>query len=182
MQDQTAATRVFGHSYGGLIALETAKRTRAFTHVAVYEPAISLGGSIPTAWMPGYRQMLNDGDTRGAFAYFVKHSGHAPAATVKMPLWYLRTVMRFVVRKRQWQRMEPLLHANLVEHEQVLRLDDTLPSYAPITAPVLLLGGANSPPFSTQPLYELHRILSDSRVNVLDGLGHNAPDENALNR
>jgi pimeloyl-ACP methyl ester carboxylesterase len=35
VQAQTAATIVFGHSYGGLIALEAARRSRVFSDVVV---------------------------------------------------------------------------------------------------------------------------------------------------
>ena len=47
MQAETGADRVFGHSYGGLVALQTARRTAAFRQIAVYEPAVVLDGSPP---------------------------------------------------------------------------------------------------------------------------------------
>jgi len=58
----TGATRVFGHSYGGLIALQAALRQPSLERVAVYEPGISVGGSIPLDWMPSYRRRLAVGD------------------------------------------------------------------------------------------------------------------------
>ena len=42
MQAKTGAERVFGHSYGGFVALQTARRAAVFRHVAVYEPAVVL--------------------------------------------------------------------------------------------------------------------------------------------
>jgi len=179
LQAHTGATRIFGHSYGGLVVLETAKRSPEFTNIAVYEPGVSIDNSIPTAWIPRYRQMLSAGDTRGAFAYFVQNSGHPPTFVEKMPLWYLKAVMRLVIRKAQWQRMEPLLHANIIEHEQEIRFDNTVTSYGTITARVLLIGGSKSPSFITQPLHRLDDVLADSTVEILAGLDHNAPDERA---
>ena len=55
VQEQTHATIVFGHSYGGLIALQAASRAQAFSDVLAYEPGVSVGGSIPLAWMTPYR-------------------------------------------------------------------------------------------------------------------------------
>jgi pimeloyl-ACP methyl ester carboxylesterase len=180
VQAATGARDVFGHSFGGLVTLEAARRAPVFTRIAVYEPGVSIGASIPTDWMPRYRQLLDAGDARGAFAHFLRASGHAPRPVRALPLWYLRTVLRLVIRKTQWQRMEPLLQANLAEHEQVIALDDTVASYAAITANVLLLGGGNSPAFTSRiPLEALHRAIPSSSVGIIDRLDHNAPDDRA---
>jgi pimeloyl-ACP methyl ester carboxylesterase len=101
---------VFGHSYSGLVALETSVRSDTFEAMVLYEPGVSVGGSIPTAWMAPYRALLEQGDARGAFACFVQAFGAGPVA--KLPLWYLRAVLRGGIRKRRWvQRYEPLLAA-----------------------------------------------------------------------
>jgi pimeloyl-ACP methyl ester carboxylesterase len=52
VQAHTGATAVFGHSYGGLVALEAATRSAGFTDVVVYEPGVSVAGSIPLGWLP----------------------------------------------------------------------------------------------------------------------------------
>jgi pimeloyl-ACP methyl ester carboxylesterase len=181
VQAATGATAVFGHSFGGLVALETARRTAVFSQVAVYEPGVSVDGSLPVGWMPRYRELLAAGDTRGAFASMVRQSGFAPSALAKLPLWYVRLILRLVIRRRQWQEMEPLLEANLAENEQVARLDEgTVERYSSITARVLLLGGRKSPPFITTELFDrLQRTIPDSVAEILDGLDHTAPDEKA---
>src|SRR5947208_3199986 len=40
VQARTGAAIVFGHSYGGLIALEAARRSTVFSDVVVYEPGV----------------------------------------------------------------------------------------------------------------------------------------------
>jgi len=147
-------------------------------HVALYEPGVSIRGSIPTGWIDPYRRLLEAGDRRGAFAWFVRGSGHAPRLVERMPLGYLKLVLRLAIRPAQWQRMEPLLEANLREHEEVRRLDDSAASYAAVAAPVLLLGGRKSPTAAAQ-LAALEAVLPNSMVQLLDGLDHNAPDEKA---
>jgi pimeloyl-ACP methyl ester carboxylesterase len=181
VQAATGATAVFGHSYGGLIALETARRTAVFPQVAVYEPGVSVDGSLRVGWMPRYRELLAAGDTRGAFASMVRQSGFAPSPIARMPLRYVRLILRLVISQRRWRQMEPLLEANLAEHEQVTRLDDgTVDRYASITAKVLLLGGRKSPPFIMTDLFDvLSRTIPDSAVEIIDGLDHTAPDEKA---
>lgn len=182
VQRRTGATRVFGHSYGGLVALETAKLVSSFTDVAVYEPGVSVGHSIPTSWMGRYEQLLDKGDTRGAFAYFVQQAGHVPAVARHAPLLYWRAVLRIAIRSARWRRMEPLLIANLAEHAQVAALDSTVGSYAEIGAHVLLLGGSRSPLWAIEPLHAIAQTVEDARVELLGGLGHNAPDEQAPGR
>ena len=45
VQEATGAAVLFEHSYGGLVALETARRSTAFEKIAVYEPGVSIHGS-----------------------------------------------------------------------------------------------------------------------------------------
>ena len=180
VQAATGARSVFGHSYGGLVVLRAAARTDVFDRIAVYEPGVSLGGSIRTDWLPRYQQYLDHSDTRGAFAYFVQQSGHAPKAVTHLPLWYLRCVMRLVVRGEQWERFEPLLPANLLEHQEVAACDGAVDEYAAIQARVLLLAGSRSPSSSGRQLVDaLRNLIPCATTSVLDGLDHNAPDEKA---
>lgn len=179
LQAATGAASVFGHSYGGLVALETAARADVFETMALYEPGVSIGGSIPTAWMARYRQLLAQDDTRGAFACFVQ--AFAPGPVTKLPRWYLRAVLRCLIRKQRWdERYEPLLETNLSEHEQVAACDDHIAAYEAITARLLLLGGSHSPSFMTaQPMTLLQQTIKAATVDIIDGLDHLAPDEKA---
>lgn len=181
VQAATGATAVFGHSYGGLIALETARRTPVFSHLAVYEPGVSVNGSIPVGWMPQYREFLADGDTRSAFAALVRGSGFAPTPLAKMPLRYVRLILRLAISGDQWQQVEPLLEANLAENRELVRIDDgTLERYSAVTALVGLLGGRKSPTFMTTELFDgLRRAIPNSTAEIIDGLDHTAPDEKA---
>jgi pimeloyl-ACP methyl ester carboxylesterase len=58
LQAETGAGYLVGHSYGGLVALELARNNKAFRKIAVYEPGVSIDGSMPTAWMPGYAKKI----------------------------------------------------------------------------------------------------------------------------
>jgi pimeloyl-ACP methyl ester carboxylesterase len=177
----TEATALFGHSYGGLVALETARRPGVFSDVAVYEPGVSVAGSIAVEWVPRYRELLAAGDTRGAFAAMIRQSGRSPRPIAAMPLWYLRILLPLVIGRHRWERMESLLEANLAEHEQIARLDDeTVDRYSAIDARVLLLGGGNSPaPLTTELFDALERTIPIAAAEIIDGLDHFGPDEKA---
>jgi len=180
IQSKTGARAVFGHSYGGLICLETARRSTAFDQLAVYEPGVSVDGCISGVWLPRFRDFLRTGDTRSAFAWMVKGAGFAPAAIAKLPLWCVRILLRLAIPKRRWREMEPLLPAQALEHEQVVRLNGAADRYSSVHSQVLLLGGARSPAAITRrPLDRLHAVLPQSTLEILDRLGHEAPSEQA---
>ena len=175
----TGATWVLGHSFGGLVALEAARRQPSFDRVVVYEPGVAIGGQLDFTWFERYEKLLARGDRRGAFAWMVKHAGFAPRPLTVMPLWYVKTVLRLVVRSTRWAAMEPLLEANLVEHRIEAALDAPgAERFSTITATTVLLGGADSPPFiSRQLLARLADVIADTTVAILPGLGHLAPQD-----
>lgn len=175
----TGSAMVFGHSFGGLVALETARRNPCFDEVFVYEPGIPIRGQLRAGWLADYQRRLDRGDRRGAFATMVKGAGFAPPALAIMPVWYVRTVLRIAIRGPKWASMDRLLEANLVEHRLQAGLDAPNPDrFSTIRSRVTLLGGAKSPSSISGPLlYELADAIPSSEVEVLSGLGHLAPQE-----
>jgi pimeloyl-ACP methyl ester carboxylesterase len=173
----TGAKAVFGHSFGGLVALEAARRQPVFDQLFIYEPGVPLRGQFRFEWLDGYQQRLETGDRRGAFAWMVKHNGFAPRPLGVMPLSYVRAVLALVIRARQWASLNPLLEANLVEHRIEAALDaPSAERFSVITARVLLIGGTKSPTvISHQLLTELAEVIPDASVAILPGLDHLAP-------
>jgi pimeloyl-ACP methyl ester carboxylesterase len=174
----TGATRVFGHSFGGLVALEAARRQPAIAELALYEPGVSAGGSIPTGWLESYAQRLAAGDRRGAFALFVRGSGGAPAAVTRMPLAYLKLVLRLALRGDEWRRTDALQEASLREHREIQRLDGALDRYAGVGARILVLAGGRSSAHATAGARQL-RTVGSVEFDTLPGLTHLAPDRDA---
>jgi pimeloyl-ACP methyl ester carboxylesterase len=181
VQAHTEAGIVFGHSYGGLIALEAARRSNVFSDVVVYEPGVSVAGSVPLAWMGLYRERLAAGDRRGAFAAMVRGAGGAPPALQRMSLWYVKAILRLFIRPRAWQRIDPLLESGLREHEQVAARDEPdLRRYQSVAARVTLLGGARSRPHCTTTAFDqLTAVISTCTTELIPGLDHTAPDDTA---
>src|SRR5690348_10915226 len=70
LQQKTGASLLVGHSFGGLVALEVARNNPSLTKVAVYEPGVSIDGSIPMNWIPGYKKKLVEKNYLDAFVEF----------------------------------------------------------------------------------------------------------------
>jgi pimeloyl-ACP methyl ester carboxylesterase len=175
----TGSTAAFGHSFGGLVVLETARRRPMFDELFVYEPGIPLRGQLTAGWLDRYELLLEHGDRRGAFAWMVKNAGFAPGPIGSMPMSWVRFLLRLGIRGRKWATINELLEANLVEHRLQAALDaPSAERFSSIAARVVLLGGAESPGHISGPLlHELAEVIPRSTVAVLLGLGHPAPQD-----
>lgn len=175
----TQARGAFGHSFGGLVVLETARHHPIFDELYLYEPGVSIAGSLESGWLDGYERLLRRGARRGAFAWMVKNAGFAPRLLAAMPLWYVEGILRLAIRGSRWQAMESLLEANLTEHRIAAALDaSNAVRFSTITAHSHLLGGAKSPDaLSRGLLAQLAEAIPQADVAILPGLGHLAPED-----
>ncbi|MEU4537470.1 alpha/beta hydrolase [Streptosporangium sp. NPDC023825] len=175
VQAETGARLAFGHSYGALVILETARSFQLFDRIAVYEPGVPVA-PVPTGWMAPYRERLAADDPYGAFVHFIQGSGGAPAFMTKMPYWYLRMAMRVGFRGPSWQRMRPLLGACLAEHEQLAAQQGRLAEFAAVTASVLLLCGNRTARASRAEFDAIRDTLPNATLETLNGLNHFGPE------
>jgi pimeloyl-ACP methyl ester carboxylesterase len=175
----TGSTAVFGHSFGGLVTLETVRQSPIFDEVFVYEPGVPLRGQLSPDWLDDYQRRLEQGDRRGAFARMVKGAGAAPAPIAAMPLGWVKVALLIGIRGEKWAAMDRLLEANLVEHRIQAALDSpNVERYSTITAHTTLLGGAKSLSSLGGPLlYEIATAIPNSQVEILSGHGHLAPQD-----
>lgn len=175
----TGSRVAFGHSFGGLVVLETARRAGAFDELFLYEPGVPLRGQLTPRWLDGYGKLLDRGDRRGAFALMVQGAGFAPRLLAVMPLGFLRLALRLGIRGSAWNHMDHLLEANLVEHRVQAALDaPDVDRFASISARAVLMVGAKSPSSVGGSLgAELANAIPDATVETLPGLGHLAPVE-----
>jgi pimeloyl-ACP methyl ester carboxylesterase len=85
LQQKSGACFLVGHSFGGLVALEVARHNPSLTKIAVYEPGVSIDGSIPMDWMPGFEKKLAEKKYLDAFVEFSLSLG--PRRARKIPPW-----------------------------------------------------------------------------------------------
>ena len=168
----TNATFLFGHSFGGFVVLETARRDERIQKLAVYEPGMSIDGSINIDWTTSCREELNQGKDSDAFITFVR--GVNPA-TSRIPRWLLRIILRFMMKPDELQQKYSLLPTTIPEHAELARLDNTYHHYNEITAKVLLMVGKDvqvgSPGWPSTKLLPVLRDASYSSFPKFDHLG-----------
>jgi pimeloyl-ACP methyl ester carboxylesterase len=176
LRDATGARYLVGHSYGGLVALEAARNNAALTKIAVYEPGVSVDGRISMAWVPRYRQRLAERKYLDAFAEFAIATG--PQRAHKTPRWMMRLVLLLMMRAERRQRLYRLLPANLLEHQEVARLDDTYHNYREVSAPTLLMfGGRSGLTWVASAIDRLAQVLAASEPRKFPKLDHFGPDQ-----
>jgi hypothetical protein len=126
-------------------------------------------------WIPRYRRFLAQGRPFDAFATFIIGTG--PAAARRNPRWLMSAVLRLVFRGERRAKIFKLLDANLREHEEVGRLDDSYPNYREVSADVLLMAGGRNTLPSVAPAFDrLTGVLPSVRVHTFGKLDHFGPD------
>ncbi len=155
------AAGVFGHSSGAAVALEAAAAGVAVGRLAVYEPPYGSGAD------PGHdalhatlTELVAAGRPAAAVWHFLGAAGLPPAmldAIVADP----RTVR----------------NGRALPHETAVVGGDGVPArLASVTAPTLVLGGADSPPFFAGSVAAVAALVPGARVVTLPGQGHEVAD------
>jgi pimeloyl-ACP methyl ester carboxylesterase len=172
LQAQTGAALLVGHSYGGLIALEVARNNKAFSRIAVYEPGVSVDGSMPTGWMPGYQKKLSEKRNVDALVEFTL--ADAPPRIQRSPRWLMKLLLLVLVTcSRQYRQMLGLLYQNLREWREIARLDSRCEHYREVGASVLLMyGGRSDSRAVTLAMERLAAILPHALTKEFPELDH----------
>jgi pimeloyl-ACP methyl ester carboxylesterase len=136
---RTGARLVFGHSFGGLVALRAACGNPAFDAVAVYEPGVSVGGSIPVGWIDRARREISEGADFEAFITFTR--GVNPDQTGRVPRRLLRMILRHAIPRAEMRQNLALMPQAISEHLEVGRFDGRLADYREVTAATLITRG-----------------------------------------
>src|SRR6266487_4173846 len=178
LQQKTGASFLVGHSFGGLVALEAARLNQALTKIAVYEPGVSIGGSIPMDWMPRYEKKLAE---RKYLDAFVEYSlGTGPDRTRNTPHWLMKLLLPLFLSAQDRKQMLSLLPENLHEHQEIARLDSRYETYRDITADVLLMhGGRTHITWVNLAMERLAVVLPHAETKEFPTLNHFGIDKKA---
>jgi pimeloyl-ACP methyl ester carboxylesterase len=180
VMEHTGATMVFGHDFGGLIALETILRRfdAQITKLAMYEPAISIGGTVATGWLPTFDKALADGRISDAVTSML--GGLDLAGPMRhVPLRLRRMLARFALRGEPMADAAALLPTVHAEVDVVHALNSSGARYTKIETETLLLTGGRSPRYLSGAVDTLHAAIHGAQRTVFDKLAHNAPDMEA---
>ena len=176
LQKNVKAEYLFGHSYGGLIALEAARINNSFRKIAVYEPGVSVDGAISMSWISAYQKSLSEGKYLDAFATFSISAG--PERAQKLPHWLMKVMLRIFIKQKDRQQIYRLLPANLLEHIEVSNKNNTYHNYREVQAGVLLMyGGKSGLQYVDKAIKALTGVLPSSVIREFPALDHFGPDK-----
>jgi pimeloyl-ACP methyl ester carboxylesterase len=157
---------VFGHSYGGVAALEAALMTNRIRGLMLYEPPLHEPVDHNLAVAAKVEARVRSGDLEGAFIAFqtevVKQSPEELARMKSRPNW-ARLVATIAVHPRQMRA----LAAYRFDAERIRTI--TVPT-------LLLLGGETPSTTARQSIEALKATLPHPTLVVLEGQEHNAMD------
>src|SRR6266498_1429020 len=176
LSQKTNARMLFGHSAGGFIALEVALAL-PIEKLALYEPAISIDGSIDFGWIRPLEKALARNDGAAAFVFLAK--GLHLNWMSELPFWFWYPLARLMLRDAEGREMVSLVPTIVWEAKEIQRLDSTYQRYRSISADTLLLCGSKSPAYLRNILPTLAKTIPRARHIELPGLNHNAPDQDA---
>jgi pimeloyl-ACP methyl ester carboxylesterase len=172
---RTGARLIFGHSFGGLVALRAACGSTEFDAVAVYEPGVSVSGSIPVDWIDRARQEVAAGADLAAFITFV--SGINPDQTGRLPRWLLRLILRRALPRAELRQNLALMPQAISEHAEVGRLDGRLADYREVAAATLIMRGkGRGTSRQAVALARLAETIPRAETMTFPKLGHFAPE------
>ena len=172
---RTGARLIFGHSFGGLVALRAACGSTAFDAVAVYEPGVSVSGSIPVDWIDRARREVAAGADYEAFITFIR--GVNPDQTGRMPRWLLRLILRRALPRAELRQNLALMPQAISEHAVVGGLDGRLTDYREVAAATLIMRGkARDTSRPAVALARLAETIPRAETMTFPKLDHFAPE------
>lgn len=157
---------LFGHSFGALIAIETAT-TAAVDAVIAYEPAILPEDYRREANLAARMDaLIEDGHRREAVKRYVEQVLH-PDGIDDLDAWLA-----------EW----PVWPDCVDLAEEVVRMNRAveqyeLPDRLDVEAPVLVMAGTDGPDFLRESARAVHAVLPHSRFVEFDGISHSGPGE-----
>lgn len=170
----TSAAVVFGHSYGGLIALQAGRVEPRIKKLIAYEPGVSINGSFDVSWLPQFEQAFRAGKQAKAMAIFLKKAQISEVDILPFPFLYCLAGM--LLSRKSGKEMRALMPTTPPEIREVQRADSDGRQYANITADTLLLGGERGSKPLLAAMSMLQDIIPQVHCQVFEGLNHNAPD------
>jgi pimeloyl-ACP methyl ester carboxylesterase len=158
---------VFGHSSGAAIALRSAAAGVPVAAIAAYEAPFQNEDTPPPAADPAarIRELVGAGQRDEAVRFWMAEVVHLPADMIGQ------------LEGAPWAKALEALTPTLPYDLAVAAGGVPATELAKISAPVLVLGGANSPAWFRRSVSEQAAAIPGARLQMIDGYDHNAPPE-----
>ncbi|MCO4238819.1 alpha/beta hydrolase [Pseudarthrobacter sp. MDT3-28] len=174
----TSSTDVFGHSFGGAVALHAA-RTLPVERLAVYDPAVSVNHSVKADWTTEYERATAAGDDDRALAVLTK--GLETGAFSRMPLSMLTIANKLTAGTHVGKQQRELMRTGVREIKAIIAADMPAEPFLELPLETLIIVGEKSPAYFGVACGQIHDILTGSSYTILQGAGHDgvlrAPDK-----
>jgi pimeloyl-ACP methyl ester carboxylesterase len=169
--DATGARRVMGVSSGALIAARTALEDDRVERLVLFEPPLSVDGSMNLARADEVVAAVAKGDLARAAAIGMKVAEMGPAWMFGLPLPVLTLASRRMLRSPERQRMAAAMPD---EFAIVAANAERAADFAAITAPTLLINGTATRPYLRRAVTTLARVIPRADHLELPGQWHSA--------
>jgi pimeloyl-ACP methyl ester carboxylesterase len=170
----TGATRLFGHSIGGFLALDAARRM-PLDAVAVYDPAVMIDDLYPTAFFEPFARAVEAGDQPRAIAVVgrgLRASGRASDLPFPVQVAIAKLFLRTPIGRRMGEGLPEVVR----EDRLAIEAAGQSSAYAGITARLLLAYGGRSPAYYRPTCDRLAAAVPGARSLRLPRGSHNAPN------
>ena len=176
----TSSTDVFGHSFGGAVALHAA-RTLPVERLAVYDPAVSVNHSVTADWTAEYERAAAAGDDDRALAVMKRglESGGSSFSS-RMPLSMLTLANKLTAGTSEGRQQRDMMRTGVREIKAIIAADMPAEPFLELPLETLIVVGEKSPAYFGVACGQIHDVLSGSSYTLLPGMGHDgvikAPD------
>lgn len=177
---KTGAHYIFGVSSGGIIALQAALSLPAIHKVAIFEPPLSINGSVSTAFLTRYDKEIVQGKVASALVTGMKGAQMGPPIFNVIPRWLLELLTKMMMASEDkkakgdyvtMRMLAPTLHNDF---QLVVETEGALNGFKAMGPEVLLLGGSKSPAYLKVALNALEKVLPQVKRIEFPGLNHGA--------
>ncbi|MFL5765210.1 MAG: alpha/beta fold hydrolase [Bacteroidia bacterium] len=174
----TNTSFIFGHSAGGLVALET-MLLYPLEKSALYDVPFSFNHSVPTEWFPDFEKALEEKKLKRATAILLKGLQVVEGMN-KMPTWsilLLVNILSLFQRGDTKTKMLTLVPTVRADIRMVMEADSKYGRYSSINIPVALMLGSKSPTYFHEGARSMIPLLKRSVTKIFEKLDHSAPEE-----
>ena len=176
----TSSTDVFGHSFGGAVAIHAA-RTLPVERLAVYDPAVSVNHSVKADWTTEYERATAAGDDDRALAVLQRGLETGGAFSSRMPLSMLTLANKLTAGTSVGKQQREMMRTGVREIKAIIAADMPAEPFLDLPLETLIIVGEKSPAYFGVACGQIHDVLSGSSYTILPGFGHDgvnrAPDK-----
>jgi pimeloyl-ACP methyl ester carboxylesterase len=166
----TGARRLFGISSGAILCARLALTTPSLERLALFEPPLSVDGSMRLDRLGAFDEAMAAGDLPRAMALSMRLSEMGPPWMFRLPL----RVLAFASRRMLTDSVRPLVLALPADMAIVRANSDRLGDFAGLAVATLVLSGSATRPYLRSAAAELAAAIPGARSVVLPGLFHAA--------